>query len=114
MARHTDEQREDAWTVLVRWREQAEVVRGLTPERAREIAQRDVLALLGAVGGRAWFFPKASSVQAPALEGRDEAIRAAHRRGLPVVVVLRTYRISRSHLYRILNGKRSGKAQCIA
>jgi hypothetical protein len=104
-----DERRENIVAIMVRWREQSEVMRGVPPERAREIAERDVRELLKLAGGQRWRFPPHDHQDVRTLESRDAAVLAASRRSVPVKIVLRTFRISRGHYYRLQHGRRSGK-----
>lgn len=76
--------------------------RGVPAPAADDMARRAVHDLLDRVGGRKWYLPKVASFEADARASRDEAIRQAHRRKVPVVVILRTFRVSRRTYYRAL------------
>lgn len=76
--------------------------RGVAEPLARDMAKRSVHAILETHGARYWYFPRASVLAAEALDARNDAIRAAHRRNVPKAVILRTFRISRARYYQIL------------
>ena len=89
----------------------------LTDAQALEVATRAVEELLLRLGGRKWYFPKPDAqnsgwhrVKQP-LQERDRAIRQAWRRGTPVVVILRTYRLKKSQFYKILANKEPQNVQ---
>lgn len=81
---------------------QAFASRGVSEPQAMEMAQRAVNALLEVIGGRKWYLPKQASFEADARASRDEAIRQAHRRSVPMRVTCRTFRISTRTYYRVL------------
>jgi len=76
--------------------------RGIPADKAQDMAKRSVHAFLERMGGRKIYFPRTASFEADARAGRDDAIRQARRRNVPRMVILRTFRVSKSQYYRIL------------
>lgn len=101
------EPRESIVSILVSWRIEREMARGVTEDRARQIADIEIRQLLERVGGRPWYMPLACTQTKAALDFRDEAIRRAHSSGATYLVIKRSFRVSRGTYYRIINGNRS-------
>ena len=97
-----EDARDNIVEILAQSYREAFISRGVTGAVADDMAQRAVHALLDRVGGRKWYIPKVASFEADARAGRDEAIRQAHRRRVPVGVILRTFRVSKRTYYRAL------------
>ena len=75
--------------------------KGVALPRAREEAERAVRDLLGIVGGQKWHIPR--KIRIEGLELRDAAIRDAWRRGVHRRDICRTFHISVSRFYQIIN-----------
>ena len=102
------EPRENIVEILIRWRIESEVARGMPADRAQVFAEREVSALLDIAGRRRWYLPGTGWVEhLRSHEARNEAIIQSHRRGTPGQVVRRTFRIGRTRYYEIINGRRS-------
>lgn len=81
---------------------EAYLSRGVPEMAADEMARRSLHGLLEQIGGRKWYLPRVSRLEADAKSSRDHAVREAHRRRVHVNVIRRTFRISVSTYYRIL------------
>jgi Mor family transcriptional regulator len=97
--------------ILITSFEQILLKKGVAPPRAKDEAMRAVRDLLAMVGGQKWHLPR--KIKEEALEVRNDAIRAAHRRGIPPGQTQRAFHIGKTRYYEIIAVAHSDPAQAL-